>query len=302
MCNYIVLKMTKEKEDGKYMHIISEVRSKDEKGFHLQEWLVMFTCSLGCSCDTRFITHRDSWCLAAFFPLFIHQNVHTGVNVDVHKKYYPLPASLFTLKVSSRVFDAPAYFFLAFSIKSIHLIKIPYFHWFQFIFRCSDQSGILSVIFFVCEWDTGSCLNSGETEKQDCPRRGDNSLVCWRKVYSTCHESFSPGIWLIYPSPTCGPRCFQPLEMICSERLLSAWSTGANWLGVLTKKGIKISHKTFFQFWFWFIPLFIQFSLACRYLIWDEIHWHKIHHVRDCPVWDVEPDVPEGFVSLFSLR
>lgn len=79
MCNYIVLKMTKEKEDGKYMHIISEVRSKDEKGFHLQEWLVMFTCSLGCSCDTRFITHRDSWCLAAFFPLFIHQNVHTGV-------------------------------------------------------------------------------------------------------------------------------------------------------------------------------------------------------------------------------
>lgn len=79
MCDYIVLKMTKEKEDGKYMHIISEVRSKDEKGFHLQEWLVMFTCSLGCSCDTRFITHRDSWCLAAFFPLFIHQNVHTWV-------------------------------------------------------------------------------------------------------------------------------------------------------------------------------------------------------------------------------
>lgn len=146
------------------------------------------------------------------------------------------------------------------------------------------------------EWDTSSCLNSGETEKQDCPRRGDNSLVCWRKVYSTCHESFSPGIWLIYPSPTCCPRCFQPLEMICSERPLSAWFTGANWLGV------KISHKTFFQFCFLFIPLFIQFSLACRYLIWDEIQWHKIHHVRDCPVWDVEPDVPEGFVSLFSLR
>lgn len=141
MCNYIVLKMTKEKEDGKYMHIISEVRSKDEKGFHLQEWLVMFTCSLGCSCDTRFITHWDSWCLAAFFPLFIHQNVHTGVTC------WCLQKVLSTLKVSSRVFDAPAYFFLSFSIKSIHLIKMPYFHWFQFIFRCSDQSGIFSVIF-----------------------------------------------------------------------------------------------------------------------------------------------------------
>lgn len=99
---------------------------------------------------------------------------------------------------------------------------------------------------FLYEWDTCSRLNSGETEKQDCPRRGDNSLVCWRKVYSTCHESFSPGIWLIYPSPTCGPRCFKPLEMICSERPLSAWFTGANWFRVLTKKGIKMSHKRFF--------------------------------------------------------
>lgn len=95
---------------------------------------------------------------------------------------------------------------------------------------------LINNFFLVYEWDTSSRLNSGEIEKQDCPRQGDNSLVCWRKVYSTCHESFSPGIWLIYPSPTCGPRCFQPLEMICSERPLSAWSTGANWLGVLTKK------------------------------------------------------------------
>lgn len=232
MCDYIVLKKTKEKEDGKYMQIISEVRSIYAKGFHLQEWLVMFTCSLGCSCRTRFITHRDSWCLAAFFPFFIHQNVHTGVTCWYSQKVL----STTSIFIYSKSIWCSSLFCFAFSIKSIHLIKIPYFHWFQFIFRCSDQSGILSIIFFVYEWDTSSRLNSGETEKQDCLHRGDNSLVCWRKVHSTCRESFSPGIWLIYPSPTCGPRCFQPLEMICSERPLSAWFTGANWLGLLTKR------------------------------------------------------------------
>lgn len=295
MCNYIVLKMTKEKEDGKYMHIISEVRSKDEKGFHLQEWLVMFTCSLGCSCDTRFITHRDSWCLAAFFPLFIHQNVHTGVTCWCPQKVL----STTSIFIYSKSFFQSIWCSSLFFFSIFHQIYTPHqntiFSLVSVHFQMLRSVWYLISNFF-CVWMRYRFLPKFRWNwKTRLP-------TCWRKVYSTCHESFSPGIWLIYPSPTCGPRCFQPLEMICSERPLSAWSTGANWLGVLTKKGIKISHKTFFQFCFWFIPLFIQFSLACRYLIWDEIHWHKIHHVRDCPVWDVEPDVPEGFVSLFSLR